>query len=274
MSAASESVLAGQPVYRIFQESIQYPTLIEVDESAQAIVVGPQSDFGSFDLYYPDILVASGIAKATITPDRPWLARTNANLADSYKPVAKSIPTAPGKLLIVPSDFEVPFTGIFPPKPLFEPVVDLLVYTSSLPAILPKRTTRIFKGPTAITDAANNPVSYSIPTYRRRFTTIIIDILDYVGNFDVTVKGYQKYFPVGTGASGFKTVILKGPTNIDNTVAPARFVFKYDAQSVAAAALGGIFEAFILEFSNENPAMQDPSTFPNLGVQMHVELSD
>lgn len=264
MSNSTQSVIEGQGFYRIFDELPQFESLYEVDVSARAIAVGPESDYSSFDGYYLDSSAPSRISKFTVTADRPWIAQTYANLSETYDPKVAGKPGVPGKIFLTPTDFS--YTAS-PTQFLFEPKVDLIVYTSSLPDILPKRTSKTFKGPIQLYAVPQRPLR--IPFYGRRHFTITVDILDYIGTFDVAIEGIRKYFPLTSNAA-VKNVQLT-PTVTLATGLSEHYSYTYDALEVGNN--HGFFDQIVLVILNAAPAM-DPSTFPLLGIQIAVEVSD
>lgn len=269
MSNSTQSIIEGQGFYRILSEqSYDYSVLYEIDVSARAIVIGSESDFALFDGYYLDSLTPSSIGKFSITPNRPWIAPTNANLAGTYNPLLADKAGAPGKIFVTPADYQ--FSN---PPPgfqfLLEPKVDLIVYTGSLPNILPNRTNKIFRGPLQLFGSTKK---WLIPFYGRRYLTLSIVILDYVGDFDFSIDGIRKYLPIGTATAGsFETVNLVPTTNLNSAGPTTRFSITYDALETGNDK--GYFDMISLTTENANPAM-DPSAFTNLGVQFSVEVSD
>jgi hypothetical protein len=136
---ASSQVLRGQEYWRLKEELTHAGQIFEVDNSAKAIAIGPESDIHeAIVAYYDPDKTPSLVELGNITVGSPWIGRLDALLAETYttadelarlfvyaKPNVVSVFTvAAGKIRVI------------------NPVLDLFVYTAEPEQVPMERAVR------------------------------------------------------------------------------------------------------------------------------------
>ena len=262
---ASESVLQGQKFYRIVDEDPRPGALIPVDASATAIVVGPDSDFAQYEIYYLDVLAPNGIRRATISVDRPWLATTFVDLtpASGFSSPIPGKPSIPGQIYVIPADI----FGDTDPQFESSPTIDLIVYTGALPAQLPNRARKSRRGSLPFNVGQN---FFNFPAYGRRYFDIEIAIQEFVGSFDFEVNGGTVILPYNESeGSQFSNITNLVPSTTLDSAGTRVFKFLYDALKPDGSGRFDVVQIFV-----ENATAQNLAGQPLGGVTLKLELGD
>lgn len=208
MNFGSESVIQGQAFYRIKKLANNSGDIFPVNISAKAIVVGPESDFAEYTIYYFDPVKNSRVSVATLSSDQPFIGRLGVDLSDSYPSSAiGSLPPIPGQLFIAPRDLYnsayFTATGIVN---AYRPRIDLLVYTKDVPVVPDKRPT--YRVRTAMQGSAAVVNVAAFPVYGRRALSMrAISTDGAVRNF--TLRGLKFTLPIRTDPPGSAAAIVE-----------------------------------------------------------------
>jgi hypothetical protein len=176
------AVQRGQEFFRL-KEVIQSPgDIFEINESARAIYIGPDSDIGEVQVTYFNPDEPNALETATVAVNGPLVGRV-----DSL-PVTQVPSTGQGaRILVNPSDIvnanydEGELSGGFAQRRFNVPIVlDLMIALKELPAIPEVRADRTLRFPqvpfqisTSEPDS-DGSTSIIVPIYGRRMTTITV----------------------------------------------------------------------------------------------------
>lgn len=171
---SSKSVLEGQEFFRIHTELESNGDLYEVDTSAKAIVIGPNSDIQNVRVYYYDVQGNNQIESAIVSIDDPVVTRMNAFMAQEYPGLG-----AKARILIGSDDIVPHLPGMPLVEPQvqgdlivwFKPVIDVLCYHRDPPSLPSTRGERQWQMPITILDRGEGTgiSSYYFPHYRRKY---------------------------------------------------------------------------------------------------------
>lgn len=178
---AVDSVLASQEFYRL-KQVVQSPgDIYEIDESAKAIYIGPDSDISEVQItYYDPLVVGTNLQQANVAVNGPLVGRVDASMV-------RQVPTTmqPARILAAPNDlvdnaYARPVVGIFgPPLRSFNvpAVIDLIVALKQLPDIPSVRADRTFRFPQVpfeppTAGPTTGGTDIVLPVYGRRMTSI------------------------------------------------------------------------------------------------------
>jgi hypothetical protein len=177
------AVQRGQEFFRLKQELQSPGDIFEINESARAIYIGPDSDVGEVQVTYFNPDEPDSIETANVSVNGPFVGRV-----DSL-PVTVVPSTGQGaRILVSPSDI---VDATYNPGPLFAGLVaqrtfnipifiDLMIALKTLPAIPEVRADRTLRFPqvpfqvsTSLvgSDGSTNVI---VPIYGRRMTTITV----------------------------------------------------------------------------------------------------
>jgi hypothetical protein len=178
MTQDVQAVLRSQEYYRL-KQAVQSPgDIYELNESAKAIYIGPDSDISEVQVTYfnPDEPLA--LETATIAVNGPFVGRV-----DSLPQTTVPSTGQPARILVSPVDI-VDNAYASPTSIAFRrfnipTVIDLIVALKNLPDIPSVRADRTFRfasvpyqdGPVTIDD--NGGTDLLIPIYGRRMVTIV-----------------------------------------------------------------------------------------------------
>jgi hypothetical protein len=266
---ATSAVLSGAGFYRLFDDDPVLGRLYEIQQSCRALVIGPESDFDQYDVYYLDPIAPHQIQRAILTPDRPWVAPVNVDLVGGYPSEVPGKPSIPGGIFVTPSNQFATFVpGASPPYPNRLQVsarVDILAYTGTLPPILPKRARRLLQATVGLSGTGENPLYF--PVYGRRSYDVFVGFP--VGgapanSVDVTINGIV----LGVSEGDYAPIELMSATTISTAGTP-RLKFYYDVETSGSL---GRFD--LLEVILDNTNVLDPWNGKDQGLDFRLELAD
>jgi hypothetical protein len=172
------AVLRSQEYYRL-KRAIESPgDIFEINESAKAIYIGPDSDIGEVQITYFDPNVPLSLQTAQVSVNGPFVGRI-----DSLPKTKVSSTGQPARILVSPTDivdnaYAVPLSNAF--RSFNVPaVIDLIFALQGLPDIPQVRADRTLRFPNVPYE--NIPVASDdgstdliVPIYGRRMVTITI----------------------------------------------------------------------------------------------------
>jgi hypothetical protein len=212
VQASKALVNESQGLYRINQPAVNNGDIFRLDQSFRTVVVGPQSDFAEYTLYYYDPVRDLRVNLAAVTSDQPWIGRLDARLTDLFVGTL-----LPGALYIVPKDLyipqQLPLSGITDTGRVttFAPNIDILCYQQDPGAIPDKRPSKTIRT-TVITDPIKTRENLvNIPVYgRRHWDLTVIDNFLSGGNeqLDIRVRGIRFSYPIGAATLGNQNALL------------------------------------------------------------------
>jgi hypothetical protein len=278
-SASFGIINQGQGFYRIFQKALGNGDIFGIDQSAKAIIVGPNSDFAEYTLYYLDPLKGSAVNLATISSDQPFVGDINARLDRLYGNT-----DIKGQLVITPKDLYIP-TAFFSPggggiATTFEPFIDLIIYSVSPSQVPDKRPRRVIRSAVQLGSGTNR---IRFPTYGRRLWSFAIVNAQLnpalFSVFEVTVIGYSFALPSGNASSDTPsygstltpTVSMVPPYTIGRNVG-----MTYNAEDASALAQDGTagYWDYIEALVEVDVAVAPDPTAPLGGVQVKFSAHD
>lgn len=204
---ASQEVIEGQQFFRLYTELQSGGDIYEVDTSALAFVIGPQSDLARVRVTYYDPSAPNQVTSFVVSVDDPFIGRVDA-LGNTQYPVSK----APARILVTPEDLYEPLAlaelaGSF--EQTVAPVrMDLLSYLSPPTAVPGKRADYIVSGRITIPDSGDGTggVQLALPYYRRKYAAINM------GNFtpdDYTYSILGVSFTTDKSGASYQTLVTQ-----------------------------------------------------------------
>lgn len=204
---SNTTILKGQKFHRIKTRAVDSGDLFRVQSSAQAIVVGPESDFSEYFAYYYDPVQPGLISKLRLSTDQPFIGQLNATLADNYptQPQNNVLTPIPGEIIIVPGELYNPealkflaqgpfLNGI---EANYIPQIDLLFYFDEPAAIPDKRPPLKIRNAIQTAAAGAAPSIVSIPVYGRRSMSMSVYQTDVTVNpVSVEIIGIKFTWPL------------------------------------------------------------------------------
>lgn len=166
--AETSIVVESQAFFRINQPAVNNGDIFRIDQTVRAIVVGSESDFSEYTLYYYDPVKELSLNIASITVDQPWIGRIDARLTDQISGTEcfGELYITP-KNLYLPSRFQTPQQGSTGFVQVWAPNIDLIAYTDDPPAIPDKRALRRISTALQIEGNGKNNYLY-LPVYGRK----------------------------------------------------------------------------------------------------------
>lgn len=191
LAQASAETLEGQDYFRLFTEIQSSGDIYEMDTSAQAFVIGPQSDIARARVTYFDPSNPAQASSFVVSVDSPFIGRVD-SIASTKYPNGTS-----AKILITPEDiinnsFVPSGIGQADIRALVKPKLDLLGYLAPPFSFPPKRADFTKSGICVINDDGGHVsgTSYlTLPYYRRRFASLKFLNLT-AGQITVSAIGY------------------------------------------------------------------------------------
>ena len=252
---SDQIVSAGATQWRLFTQAVSQGDIYEIDSSATAIALGPESDFAQIGITYLDPSVPNtSQATVRITPQLPFPGRISPRLDTSY-PLS---PPRKGRVLVslidnfnigyLPAGFNVTSMQKFQ-VPAF---LDLIGWQGNPPLTVAKRGDKQYEFQEhPATVHANGAIWYIIPSFGRKYASF--SLFNNTGG-DVTYENRGVNFstvsnpnPVGPGprddaettlvASG---VVATGTTRTDSFPASTKGMFDAYAVFLGTAAGGTI----------------------------------
>jgi hypothetical protein len=183
---ASQEVIEGQEFFRINTLLESSGDLYEIDTSAKAFVIGPESDIARARVTYYDPSVPSRSSSFVVSVGDPFFGRIDALASQSY-PVAGT----PARIIVSLEDLYEPrwvpslaAVGVVRVRPK----LDLLAYLST-PSNLPtKRADFTTRG--RLTIAVGETGTFILcPYYGRKYASVIITNFTGAGGYAASIDG-------------------------------------------------------------------------------------
>lgn len=184
---SNAAVTTGQDVFRINTQVMSPGDIFESEVGCHAVAIGPNSDLDTVNVIYLDpvpkyfvpvaavqpTLDTSMMGQATISPDRPYIGRLDAQVETADYPLINR----PGRILFAAGDIVVDPSFYLPEayEPTedslsFEPVyIDIIQYLTPPPSLIPQRSDKTYRYqyfPSALIKAGSAWVV--IPGYGRK----------------------------------------------------------------------------------------------------------
>jgi hypothetical protein len=170
---ADAAVLNSQEFFRLFQTLESGGDIYEINTSAKAICVGPQSDLSNYAVNFFDAQSPDSIDEMNLSINNPIIGRVDA-LLDTQYPTAEGLP---GLILVtsrdlvnntfVPSTFAADPGNLVVARPL--PQIDIISYLSPPPSLAPLRDDRLYSFPFVAGLTSPATAFYILPYYGRRY---------------------------------------------------------------------------------------------------------
>lgn len=271
----------GEGFYRIFQRARGNGDIFRLNQPVKAIIVGPQSDFSEYTIYYYDPLKRLSVNVANISSDQPFIGDIRARLDQIYGGTVAGARTGlPGELVIIPKNVYSPSTllssgGV---DTLFAPSIDLLLY-QEIPSVIPdKRPSKSIRVAVQRSSGANY---VHIPTYGRRVWNAAFVYSDATPNtfskLDLTVVGVRFGYPIAASTISEKELIVLNTTPASlSTFSNGRSVgLNFNAEEDNAPATygsRGYFDYVSLLFDTDS--VGSPITDIQGGIQIFFDARD
>ena len=190
---ASQEIIEGQEFFRLYTELQSGGDIYEVDASASAFVIGPQSDLARVRITYfdPSAPNQAQVSSFVVSVDDPFIGRVDAFGTTKY-PLGKM----PARILVSPEDLYVQgaleATVTSQINTIVIPKIDLLCFLSPPAAVPSKRADFTMEGRITIPDNGVSDAfnTTSIPFYRRKYAAINLNNFSAFG-YSYTVQGYN-----------------------------------------------------------------------------------
>lgn len=179
--ASALEVIASQEFYRIFQQ-VQGPgDIFEIDSSAKAIYLGPDSDVSEITLTYFNGQAPRSTRTASLSTGAPFVGLLDSLLDQQYPGIGQQSRILASVSDIVDPDYIRPPSVIaFTPARRYNAPINIDLVTAlkplpSIPTIRPDRTYRL-KVPMnndSVPDTNDGSTDIVIPIYGRRMVTVI-----------------------------------------------------------------------------------------------------
>lgn len=196
----------GQDFFRLTTPIVSSGDIYESEVSANAIVLGPDSDIARVQITYFNPDVSVGQSNAIVSPDRSLTGLVPAVNTENYISSFTQSNPRKGRVLVSLDDYYdpqfTPFTfGAGDSIARETPVLDLIAYFKGLPSVVPQRSDRTFvyqyfTAPTGGADSA----WLVVPAYGRKSGFFTFANLDGSNTVTVNVLGV-KLQPTNLGAS-------------------------------------------------------------------------
>ncbi len=172
---ASQEILEGQTFFRLFTQLISSGDAYEMDASALAFCIGPQSDIARARVTYYDPTSPTKSSSFVVSVDSPFIGRID-RLGSQVYPVSGN----PANILITPEDLvnnEWQPPAYNPANQLIsfvKPNIDLQGFFTDPPVLPARRADFTRKGQlTIIDDGGGTGTTYLVlPYYRRKYASI------------------------------------------------------------------------------------------------------
>lgn len=249
----------GQDFFRLTTPIVSSGDMYESEVSANAIVLGPDSDIARVQVTYFNADVSVGLSNAIVSPDRSLTGLVPAVNTENYISSFTQSNPRKGRVLVSLDDYYDirfrPSTFAGGDEIQFEtPVLDLILYFKGLPSVIPQRSDRTFTYQYLETPAAGQSSYVMIPAYGRKSGFFTFYNLDGVNTVTYHVLGV-KLQPTGLGspAGGFTS-----------SLATAALITNASAQYKYKSSTDGMWDLFCIRLQN----------YAGAAMPMTVTLSD
>jgi len=254
----------GYQYFRLNTPLVTPGDIYESEQGGLALALGPDSDIARVQVNYFDDQAPNFINSITLSNDRSFVGRVDANLEGEYAPSNR-----PARILIAPLDlwnpqFEPPAASLHLGNThlLITPNLDVIEYLSQPPpGLVPQRSDKVWSFPEVpIQDPFVAPATVpqawiTLPYYGRRFGNYKIAVRgdeDVLARFALTVYGvtlqttttssisaaYSTNFIAGGGGS------ITGVSNYEGSI--ASFVNNTDQNNLG----GGMYDLVMFQITN------------------------
>jgi len=190
---ASQSILKFQEFYRLFTTLEGSGDVYEMDVSAQAIVIGPNSDIAAINVTYADPALPTIVNRATVSLNSPLIGRVSASLADAYSGQGPKQRILINSVDVVNNLFRPALIDVADLVAFIPPRIDVIAYLAPVDVVPERRADFVTRGRVTIFDRGGGTgITWILcPYYRRKFLSVKIvnDTAD--PNYTVQVRGYS-----------------------------------------------------------------------------------
>ena len=239
---ASGEVLQGSEFYRLFTRMASAGDVYEMDVSAKAFVIGPQSDISRVRVTSWDKDLPGNVQSFTVSVDDPFLGRV-----DSFGTQKWPGANTPAHVLISPEDFFTFWQPVVLAQDIVtrvNPSIDLLAYLAPPAATPAKRDDFVQKGRLTIAAGGSGVTTLLYPFYRRKYASIQITNFAAVA-FTLDITGIV-FTPDGTApyASPDSAKVQQTPIVTAGAIGAAPF----NAQFEVKASTDGLHDYLMVQF--------------------------
>lgn len=235
----------GQDFFRLTTPIVSSGDIYESEVSANAIVLGPNSDIARVQVTYFDPAQSVGLSTAVVSPDRSLTGLIPAVNTENYISGFSQANPRKGRVLFSLDDYYNPdyrptlFDAVNDSIQFETPNLDLIAYFKGLPSVIPQRSDRTFtyqylKAPPG---GGGNSAWLVVPGYGRKSGYFTLNNLDGITTVTYFIIGV-KLQPTGLGspAGGWQSVL---DTAALLTTGAAQYSYK--------ASTDGLWDYFVIE---------------------------
>jgi hypothetical protein len=241
------AVKTGLDFYRLTTPIVSSGDIYESEVSANAIVLGPQSDIARvrvtyFDPNQPTTL----LSQAVISPDRSLTGLVPAVNTEQYVSSFTQSNPRKGRVLFSIDDYydqrfrPATFDGNVDTIAFEAPNLDVIQYFKGLPSVVPQRSDRVFPYQYFKTPTAGNSAWLIVPGYGRKSGFFTFNNLDGLNTVTMRLTGV-KLQPTGLGSPAGA---WQGA--LDNAALASNATRQYKYKS----STDGLWDLFCIELEN------------------------
>jgi hypothetical protein len=237
-SQASQEIFNSKDYFRIFQDIGSSGDIFELNVSAKAMFIGPQSDVQRVDVTYYDPRAPDGsnLRTVEVSVDNPFVGRLDALMGtpvpNTGPPVTPGVVAtqSPARMLVSLKDLieddYVPYDLNNDPLIIrVPPQIDFYQYFKEPSNLAPVRADKTFLFSTTFLPVTENDLAFIVPYYGRRFARIVM--VNQTGTdtpFSFEVRGVRlaigKTTPAGTNKSaevplGYRILAANGMATLE-----------------------------------------------------------
>jgi hypothetical protein len=251
---SSTEILEGQEIFRLKTPLVSSGDVYEMDTSAKAFAIGPDSDVSHVRLTYFDPSQPNRSESLVVSVDSPFLGRVDALASEQYPVLLAS-----AKILVsleelvnltwAPDLTSIGYSSIIPPT------LDLVCYLATPPVVPLRRADKFFRGRVGFTTDRS---VLGIPIYGRRYVSVNVGrYYTDAGPPQMSLQGYNLITDAyGVVREQFKSAVA--PTNIVESTAGigdgASTTLEY------RASLHGYYDYLLVNFAAGADNTRNPAT--------------
>jgi hypothetical protein len=266
----SQGTLDGNSFYRVNalavggkNSDVSIGDLIPIDVGFNAIVVGPDSDYEKYELYYPDPLAEGTLQQVAFSADSPFIGAVFPNGVAEY-------PGTNGQKALafvrpVESPLAFPFLGIDS-----NPETDLILYTGTPPIQLPRgRVVKNRRGfvPVGAPGPGLIRANHSMPGFGRGYFGAHVKNRTLAQSIDVIVQGITSYYPASTAGTANSII---DTTLVASVAVAAGGELRYQHDS----RVDGFFDYFVVNITTGGADILPSDSATQQSIFLSMEVRD
>lgn len=251
------AVRGGQEVFRLFQQIQSAGDIFELNASAKAICIGPQSDLSSYRVDFFDTQAPDRIDEINLAIGNPIIGRLDAKLATQYPGTS-----LPANILVtardivdntfLPTTFVPAENDFVAARPI--PNIDILQYLDEPSALAPMRDDRVYFFPFISTGVPPQDAFYILPYYGRRYCHInLVNRNAGVTTYTATVLGINL-------SAGTTTTAPVGRNKAGETALGVLSAASLATDNLIIDASDGLFDLISIQLANSVGLFDPDST--------------